>query len=87
MPYLSESPRPRGVVAGYHTHPSGTQYFSFSDADWVNDRRVGTRMPLYMSGNDQISVCEVRSASCSTQIALHFNYDQNNRGLQGRIAK
>lgn len=75
---------PAGALAGYHTHPSGSQYFSTGDAGWVNGRN-GTGIPLYMSARGQIRVCGVSSFSCSPTKANFFPYDSHNPGLQGTI--
>ncbi len=86
VPYLSETPRPRGAVAGYHTHPSGSPVFGIPDARWVNDPD-GTRLPLYVIGRGQVRVCGVGSPRCDAGVAVQFPMDERNRGLQGRIVR
>lgn len=63
-----------GSVAGFHTHPGGTPYFSNSsvvkegsgDVGWVKAHR----QPLYMSYRDQnglnFKVCNINSNRCSS---------------------
>lgn len=75
---------PVGALAGYHTHPSGSRYFSTGDAKWVNGRN-GTGIPLYMSARGQIRMCGVSSFSCSPTKASFFPYNSHNPGLQGTI--
>lgn len=75
---------PRGALAGFHTHPSGSRFFSIADTQWVNGTN-GTKIPLYMSAHGQVRACEVSSFSCSPTKASFFRYDSRNPGLQGRI--
>ena len=80
-----------GAVAGYHTHPGGANYSTFSnqynspnggpgDAGWVSRNGI----PLYMSNNAgagvNISVCSFGSARCRTNFVPQNGV---NRGISG----
>jgi proteasome lid subunit RPN8/RPN11 len=75
---------PSSALAGFHTHPSGSRFFSIADARWVNGTN-GTKIPLYLSGNGQFRACDVSSSSCSPTKANFFPYNSRNPGLQGRV--
>lgn len=77
---------PVGAVAGYHTHPSGSRFFSPGDTRWVNGAN-GARIPLYMSARGQIRVCGVSSSACSPTKSMFFPYNSSNPALQGRVVK
>jgi hypothetical protein len=62
---------PRDAVAGFHTHPKGTNFFSAGDVGWVID--PSRRMPLYLSGSNGVRVCPVVSCGSLGNRMLQMN--------------
>lgn len=78
---------PKKAVAGFHTHPNGTMYFSVPDAEWVNGsispKNQGNNIPLYLLGRYGIRICQVASDSCNANRAKTLIEDSKNPWIQG----
>jgi len=67
-------------VAGYHTHPNGTSFFSFGDVSWVRD----TQSTLYVRGGGVTRACDYGSFSCNYDNVIVNKENSSNRALKGR---